>query len=119
VPHENDCGKTSLIDCLNILTHNKPVEIDDFSYGRNELKIGIETEDFVFEKKYVTEENTVLEQSFIAKLTNAYIERIKKLLMRKNMILLETMQRLRLGLHPIYIKKKYAGKCSILTLQSI
>lgn len=47
---ENDCGKTSLIDCLNILTHNKPVEIDDFSYGRNELKIGIEIEDFVFEK---------------------------------------------------------------------
>jgi len=42
------------------------------------LKIGIEIEDFVFEKKYVTEENTVLEQSFIAKPTNAYIERIKE-----------------------------------------
>ena len=29
---ENDCGKTSLIDCLKVVMHNKAVEIDDFTH---------------------------------------------------------------------------------------
>jgi len=49
---ENDCGKTSLVDCLKIITQNKPVEIDDFSYGANRIVLSIEIEDFVFDKVY-------------------------------------------------------------------
>ncbi len=77
---ENDAGKTSLLDCIKVLTHNKPVERDDFSYGKNELKISITIEDYVFEKEYKLEGDEISENIFIAKPTIEYIQHLKELL---------------------------------------
>jgi predicted ATP-dependent endonuclease of OLD family len=40
---ENDSGKTSVVEVLKILFDNKSVEIDDFSYGKDEIYIEVDT----------------------------------------------------------------------------
>ena len=56
---ENDRGKSSLIDCLKVITQNKPVEFDDINYEKNELVIDIEIENFIYRKKFVKDTNSV------------------------------------------------------------
>ena len=56
---ENDAGKSSLVDCLKVITQNKPVELDDFNYGTDTIKLSIEIEDFVFHKVYRKEEDNI------------------------------------------------------------
>ncbi|HEY3312854.1 MAG TPA: AAA family ATPase [Anaerolineales bacterium] len=64
---ENDCGKSSLIDCLKVITQNKSVEADDFNSVTNTIKLSIEIENFVFDKVYKKDGETVLMSSFVAK----------------------------------------------------
>jgi putative ATP-dependent endonuclease of the OLD family len=49
---ENDAGKSSLVDCLKVITQNKSVEFDDFNYDTDTIKLSIEIENFVFYKNY-------------------------------------------------------------------
>ena len=49
---ENDAGKSSLVDCLKVVTQDHPVELDDFNYDKDTIQMSIEIEDFVFFKTY-------------------------------------------------------------------
>lgn len=77
---ENDSGKTSLIECLKVITQNKQIESDDFSHDKNEIHLAVEIDDFIFEKSYKNDSGVVSEKSFIAKPTKEYIARIKGIL---------------------------------------
>ncbi|MBI5944309.1 MAG: AAA family ATPase [Chloroflexi bacterium] len=70
---ENDAGKSSLIDCLKVITQNKPVEIDDFNYNKNTITISVEIENFVFYKSYKLEEKTVKQQPMEAKPSESFL----------------------------------------------
>ena len=63
---ENDCGKTSLIDCLKIIMHNKSVESDDFTHNQNTIVLQIEVEDFTYRKTYLLEGGQVKEKPLTA-----------------------------------------------------
>lgn len=71
---ENDSGKTSLIDCLKVITQGRPVTGDDFSDGRNQLSIQIETEDFVFNKEYKKDAVRISEGPLIARPSHNCVE---------------------------------------------
>jgi putative ATP-dependent endonuclease of the OLD family len=49
---ENDAGKSSLVDCLKVITQDQPVELDDFNYDKDTIQMSVEIEDFVFFKTY-------------------------------------------------------------------
>ncbi len=74
---ENDSGKTSLIECLKVITQNKQIEGDDFSHDKSEIHLVVEIDDFIFEKSYKIDSGIVSEKSFIAKPTVEYIARLK------------------------------------------
>jgi putative ATP-dependent endonuclease of the OLD family len=74
---ENDCGKTSLIECLKVITQNKPVEPDDFKFGSNRIELSIEIEDFVFRKIYIKQGDQVSPQSLEAKPTKQFLLNIQ------------------------------------------
>ena len=71
---ENDCGKTSLIDCLKIITQGKPVEIDDFNYEKRRIEIRIDIENMVFTKVYNLETEHISEEPLKARMSIAYID---------------------------------------------
>jgi putative ATP-dependent endonuclease of the OLD family len=56
---ENDSGKSSLVDCLKVITQNKSVELDDFHYDTDTIRLSIEIENFVFYKAYRRENDTI------------------------------------------------------------
>jgi len=74
---ENDCGKTSLMDCLRIITQNASIDNDDFNIDKELISLEIEIENYIFEKKYQIE-NEVINSSFIAKPTLQYLEGIRE-----------------------------------------
>jgi putative ATP-dependent endonuclease of the OLD family len=77
---ENDSGKTSLIDCLKVITQNRPIELDDFSNGCDKIVLSIEIENFVFNKIYQREGNHLSELPLEAKPTKSYLREIKEYL---------------------------------------
>ena len=64
---ENDTGKSSLVDCLKVITQNKTVELDDFNYDTNTIRLNIEIENFVFEKVYKKENDEITQLPMEAK----------------------------------------------------
>ena len=56
---ENDSGKTSLIDCLKIITQGRSVAFDDLTCGKDKLTISIEIDDSIFHRVYERSNNTV------------------------------------------------------------
>jgi predicted ATP-dependent endonuclease of OLD family len=82
---ENDAGKTSLIECLKVITQGRSVNPDDFTYGREQLLITIEIEDFVFRKEYRRSGNTVTEEPLIAFPTTAYVQKTLDRLRSENL----------------------------------
>jgi putative ATP-dependent endonuclease of the OLD family len=77
---ENDSGKSSLVDCLKIITQNKSVDLDDFNFGSATIELGVEIENFVFEKVYKKNGETVELLSFKAKPSPDFLNENKKLL---------------------------------------
>jgi len=73
---ENDRGKSSLIDCLKVITQNKAVEYDDINYDRKELNIDIEIEDFIYRKKFEKNEKVVNQKPMVVIPTEQYIVRV-------------------------------------------
>jgi len=74
---ENDCGKTSMIDCLKVITQNKPIEIDDFYYGSDIIKLTVEIENFIFKKEYRKDGDNIQELPLEAKPIKNYLVEIK------------------------------------------
>lgn len=72
---ENDAGKTSLIECLKVVTQGRPVGFDDFTHGRAAMAISVEIDDFVFRKGYRKNDSMVEEEPMQARPTRAYVER--------------------------------------------
>lgn len=72
---ENDAGKTSLIDCLKVVTQGRPVGLDDFTHQHDAMIISVEIDDFLFRKDYRKNGSAVEEEPLQARPTNAYIER--------------------------------------------
>lgn len=77
---ENDSGKTSLIECLKVVTQNKLIEPDDFTHGLDKMVLKIEMEDFIFERTYCKSDGIVREESFVAKPSADYVAKIREIL---------------------------------------
>ena len=73
---ENDSGKTSLIDCLKIITQGRSVTLDDLTYGKDRLEISIEIDDSVFHRVYERSNNSIKEILFHELPTSASIDKI-------------------------------------------
>lgn len=78
---ENDCGKSSIIDCIKLITSSKNVESDDFNYEKDEIVIKAETDDMIFEKRYSKEDENIVNSSpLLAIPKEEYINRIMEFL---------------------------------------
>lgn len=73
---ENDSGKTSLIDCLKIITQGRSVTLDDLTYGKNQLTISIEIDDSIFNRVYERSNNSIREILFHELPTPASLDKI-------------------------------------------
>ena len=73
---ENDSGKSSLINCLNLFTGEYSLGIDDFNYGTDKIKLKLTTENFEFIKEYKKEDLSA--SSHIVKLSLSFIEATKE-----------------------------------------
>lgn len=74
---ENDAGKTSLIDCLRVITQNQKVEVDDFNFNMDQISIEIEIDNFIFEKTFTKEGSEVSEGVMKSKPSPDYVEHLK------------------------------------------
>lgn len=72
---ENDSGKTSLIECLKVVTQGRPVGPDDLTDGQDQLTISVEIDDFIFERTYQRVIGGVSEVSFNAFPTEEFLTR--------------------------------------------
>ncbi|MDQ1255266.1 MAG: putative ATP-dependent endonuclease of the family [Euryarchaeota archaeon] len=73
---ENDSGKSSIISCLNLFTEDYPLEIDDFNYEKDVIKIKLITESFEYIKEYKRE--TYLNPNFTIKPSSSYMQEKKE-----------------------------------------
>lgn len=73
---ENDAGKSSLIECLKLVTQGKMIEIDDFNHDLNSIDISVETEDFTFRKSYLRNDDLIEQESLKAVPTPTYTAKI-------------------------------------------
>jgi putative ATP-dependent endonuclease of OLD family len=74
---ENDTGKSSLVDCLEVITQNKLVEIDDFNHDNDEISLSVEIENFVFYKTYQRDGEDVEQLPMEAKPSRNFLTRSK------------------------------------------
>ncbi|MDP2210188.1 MAG: AAA family ATPase, partial [Candidatus Aquicultor sp.] len=81
---ENDSGKTTLLECLKVVTQNKSIELDDFNYDSNKIEISVEIDDFIFKKVYEKSTDRVCEESFSAKPTDQYLDDLRDKLTAAN-----------------------------------
>ena len=77
---ENDAGKSSLVDCLKVVTQNKSVELDDFNYDSNLIELKVEIENFVFEKTFKKSGETIEAPVFTAKPSSDFLKENKRAL---------------------------------------
>lgn len=78
---ENDSGKSSLINCLDLFTEEYSLELDDFNYEKDIITLKLTTEDFEFIKEYKKEEypsSTLTVKPSVRFITSekAFIERL-------------------------------------------
>lgn len=81
---ENDSGKTSLMDCLKVITQNRPVTIDDISYGEEECSISMEVDDFICRKIYKRIDGNIKQVSSEISLSESFIKDTKEVLNAEN-----------------------------------
>lgn len=74
---ENDAGKSSLVECLKVITQGRVIEIDDFNHNLDEINIRINTNEFEFSKQYKKNENVITEGDLTASPTVEYISSIR------------------------------------------
>lgn len=74
---ENDAGKSSLIECLKVITQGRTIELDDFNHDLNSIQISVETEDFAFRKSYERNDDLIEQNNLIAVPTPDYVSRVR------------------------------------------
>jgi len=74
---ENDAGKSSLIECLKVITQGRKVERDDFNHDLTRISISVTTDEFKFSKVYDVIDDSIIESNLTAIPTLQYIEKIK------------------------------------------
>ncbi len=77
---ENDCGKTSLIECLKVITQGRAIEAGDFHYEADELTIRVTTDDMEFIQSWNRDDTVVTKQPLIAHPSEAHALSICKYL---------------------------------------
>lgn len=82
---ENDAGKSSLIECLKLVTQGKMIELDDFNHDLNLIDVTLETEDFTFRKSYLRNDDLIEQQSLKAVPTPSYTAKITEWLQSENL----------------------------------
>jgi len=75
---ENDSGKSSVIDCINIFTGDYQIEPDDFNFNKDKITIKLVTEEFEFIKYY--EKENFPNETFTIKPTEQFISSNKTFL---------------------------------------
>lgn len=73
---ENDAGKSSLIECLKVITQGRAIEFDDFNHDLNSIEISVVTEDFAFRKSYQRNDDLIEQNELVAVPTPDYISRV-------------------------------------------
>ncbi|MES3676564.1 AAA family ATPase [Halomonas elongata] len=73
---ENDAGKSSLVECLKVITQGRPVELDDFNHDLSLMEIRVETEDFTFKKSCQRNDDLVEQSDLVAIPTSDYISSV-------------------------------------------
>lgn len=71
---ENDAGKTSIIECMKVITQGRSVGADDFTHNYNSMEISVEIENFTFSKRYQKSGVEVEEEPMKAIPTIAYVQ---------------------------------------------
>lgn len=72
---ENDAGKSSLIECLKVITQGRTIELDDFNHDLDVVEICVDTEDFSFRKAYQRKDGFIESKSLVAIPTQKYIDK--------------------------------------------
>lgn len=75
---ENDAGKSSLIECLKVVTQGRGIEQDDFNHELNTIEISVTTEDFVFRKSYGKDGEIITQPPLVAIPTADYVQNIRE-----------------------------------------
>lgn len=75
---ENDSGKSSLIECLRIITQSRQVDINDFNFNSKTIKLEIEIDDYIFIRSFERNDSTITTSPLIAKPTQNCLESIVK-----------------------------------------
>lgn len=73
---ENDAGKSSLIECLKVITQGRTIELDDFNHDLNSIEISVVTEDFEFRKSYQRNDDLIEQQNLIAIPSQEFVVRV-------------------------------------------
>jgi putative ATP-dependent endonuclease of the OLD family len=75
---ENDSGKSSIIDCINLFTGSYHLEKDDFNYDKNTIKVILKKSEFEFIKEY--KKDAISNDNLKIKPINAYLQKTKSFL---------------------------------------
>ena len=73
---ENDSGKTSLVECLKVITQNRTVELDDFHHDGDSIFIEVTVDDFVFIKEYKRKDGNISEEKSIQQPSDSYLSAV-------------------------------------------
>lgn len=82
---ENDAGKSSLVECLKVVTQGRTVETDDFNHNIDVINISIDTDEFTFRKQYTKNETGITEEDLSASPTVEYVNKIRDWLNNANL----------------------------------
>lgn len=74
---ENDSGKSSLVDCIRVVTQGRSVDVDDFTSGTDSMALTVVIENLSFKKTYLLQDGSVAEQPLVAKPTPEYLRSLK------------------------------------------
>lgn len=75
---ENDSGKSSLVDCIRVVTQGAQVDETDFTYGETKMTITVVLDDLEFEKSYTLEDGRVNDLGSKARPTRDYLLRLSE-----------------------------------------
>jgi len=75
---ENDAGKTTLVDAIKVILQGKKVELDDFSYGTNELEIELELGERTYLSNHFYEGTNITSKIYLI-MTHEKLNSIKNL----------------------------------------
>ena len=73
---ENDAGKSSLVDCIRVVTQGRGVDAADFTYGKTEMSLVMAVDDMEFLKQYELKDGRVEEKEMKARPTKGFVAKV-------------------------------------------